>query len=239
MASGVVVCCRTSRRRVLVLGRGAVLQPEQVVRLQRLAEPRGLDGRQPVVRVVQQRELRAELAAHRLEHGGDVPQVGAAVPVLLRGQRRALRRLVVVALALGARLGGDAVHGVDARHRGLHPDRAEPQLQVLADRVEQLLGVAARGVPVGHDAGPGGPAEELVERQARDLGLDVPQGHVHGRDRRHGDRPAPPVRRAVEELPGVLDGSAGPGRRAAAPRARSGRSRPPARGRSACRRPGR
>ena len=44
----------------LVLGRRRVLHPEQVERLECLAEPRGLDRRQPVVHVVQQVRFRAE-----------------------------------------------------------------------------------------------------------------------------------------------------------------------------------
>ncbi len=37
------------------------------------------------------------------------------------------------------------------------------------------------------------------------FGLDVPQRHVDGGDRRHRDRAAPPVRAAIQELPDVFD----------------------------------
>ena len=66
---------RQRRRRVLPdqaeallqLGRDRVLHPEQVIRLQLLAQPRRLDRRQPVVDVVQQVEVGPELAPRALE----------------------------------------------------------------------------------------------------------------------------------------------------------------------------
>ena len=47
-------------------------------------------------------------------------------------------------------------------------------------------------------------AEQLVERHVRGLGLDVPERHVDGADRGHGDRAAAPVGALVEVLPDVL-----------------------------------
>src|SRR5690606_11477076 len=47
-------------------------------------------------------------------------------------------------------------------------------------------------------------AEQLVERHAGDLGLDVPQRHVDGGDGGHGDGAAAPVGALVEVLPDVL-----------------------------------
>ncbi|VEH36065.1 Uncharacterised protein [Cellulomonas fimi] len=154
---------------------------------------------------MQQRQLGPELVADRLEHPGQVPQVRARVPVLLGGQRDALRGLVVVPAARAGVLRGDPVDLVDAGHRGLHADRAEPELLVVADRVEQLGQVPAARVPVRHDPGPARAAQQLVERHAGVPRLDVPQRDVDGRDRRHRHGTAPPVRRPVEELPRVLD----------------------------------
>ena len=192
-------------QRLLVFGRGAVLEPEQVVGFQRLAQLRGLDRGHPVVPVVQQREFRAELVPHRLEHGGQVAEVGAGVPVLLLRERAAPGRFVVVALPGGLGLGRDAVDGLDPGDRGLDPDRLVAQLQVLTDRVEERGQVRAGGVPVGAQPVPGRPAQELVDRHPGELALDVPQRHVHGGDRGHRDRAAAPVRGPVQELPGVLD----------------------------------
>lgn len=83
-------------QRFLVLGRGAVLEPEQVVRLQVLSQSGGLDRRHPVVSVVQERDVGTELVAHRLEHTGQMVQVGARVPVLLDRLRAASGRFMVV-----------------------------------------------------------------------------------------------------------------------------------------------
>ena len=65
-------------------------------------------------------------------------------------------------------------------------------------------GLAVR-VAIHHHALAARAAEELVSGQSGDLSLDVPQGHVHRRDRRHRHRSAAPVRTPVQVLPGVLD----------------------------------
>jgi len=81
-----------------------------------------------------------------------------------------------------------------------------PDLARTLSRVaEQGRGVGATGVGVDHDAVAGRPAEKLVHRQSGNLALDVPERGIHRGDRRHGDRPAAPVRPAVEVLPHVLD----------------------------------
>lgn len=67
---------------LLVLRGGAVLEPEEVVRLQLLAEAGRLDGGEPVVGVVQERELGAELGTHRLQYVRHVTEIGVGVPVL-------------------------------------------------------------------------------------------------------------------------------------------------------------
>ena len=46
--------------------------------------------------------------------------------------------------------------------------------------------------------------QQLVERHARQLGLDIPQRHVDRRDRAHRHRAAPPIGAAIEILPDVL-----------------------------------
>jgi hypothetical protein len=60
-------------------------------------------------------------------------------------------------------------------------------------------------VAVDHHAGAAGAAQQLVQRQAGDLGLDVPQGHVDGGDGGHGHRTTTPVGALVQVLPDVLD----------------------------------
>ncbi len=199
-------------QRRLVLPRRRVLQPEQVVGLQVLAQARRLNGCHAVVAVVQQRQFGPELVAYGFEDARHVAQVGAGVPDLLGGAGGALLlgaagRFVVVAFALSCGGGRDAVHGVEAGDAALDADGAVARLQVGVDGVDELGDVAAGGVTVGEGAGAGGAAEQLVQRHVRGLGLDVPQGGVHGGDGSHGDRAAPPVGTPVEVLPGVLDGA--------------------------------
>ena len=140
---------------------------------------------------MQQRDVGAELVAHRLEHAGEVVQVGAGVPVLLDRLRAAARGLVVVAHRRVADVGalrGDAVDRLQRRHAGLHADRLVPLLLVRADRVEQLGQLLAGRVPVGHQPVAARAAEQLVDRHPGRLALDVPQRHVDRRDRRHRHR---------------------------------------------------
>ncbi len=159
---------------------------------------------------MEERQLRAELRPYGLEDGGQVPHVGGGVPGLHDGPQPpatadTTRRLVVVALSAARARRGDAVHRVQAGDPGLDADGAVTQGQVGAYRVEQFWYVAAGGVSVGQGAGTTRAAEELVQGHSGVLGLDVPQLGVDGRDRRHGHGAAPPVRTAVEVLPGVLD----------------------------------
>ena len=59
----------------LVLGRGRVLEPEQPVRLEILAEPAGLDRGQTMMDVVEQMNVPAERIARFLEQLGDVAHI--------------------------------------------------------------------------------------------------------------------------------------------------------------------
>src|SRR5699024_2916724 len=103
---------------------------------------------------------------------------------------------------------GGVVHAVDLvqpGHPGLDPHRLETLLDVAADRVVEPVDRGAGGVGVGEQPGAGGAAEQLVQRLARLLRGDVPQGHVDRGDRAHRHRAAAPVRAAVEVLPDRLD----------------------------------
>lgn len=187
-------------QRLLVLGGCAVLQPERAVRLQVLAEAGRLNGCEAVVGVVQQRYLRAELRPYRLEHRGGVPQVGVGVPVLDQGPG------LLVEDARALFIGGvHPVDGLEAGNARLDADGGVALGQPRPYGVEEFGDVAPIGVAVGGEAVTGGAAEQLVERQARGLRLDVPQRDVHRGDGGHRDRAAPPVGAPVEVLPGVLD----------------------------------
>lgn len=181
---------------LLVLGRGRVLDPEHPEGFEVLAQVRGLDRGQPVVDVVQEVEVVAEL----LPYGGHVlghpVQVLAGVPALLRGQL-SVGRLVGVPLTLA-----HAVDLGDSGHGGLG---AEAAVAEPGDVVEELGDVVAAGMAVDGDPVAGGAAEELVDGESGDLALDAPQGHVDRGDGGHGDRTAPPVGALVEVLPNPLD----------------------------------
>jgi hypothetical protein len=71
--------------------------------------------------------------------------------------------------------------------------------------VEGLLDGLAVGVAIDHDPRAAGPAQQLVDGQAGELALDVPQRGVDRGDRRHGHRPPTPVGALVQVLPDVLD----------------------------------
>lgn len=134
-------------QRLLVLGGGAVLQPERTVRLQVLAEPGRLDGREAVVGVVEEWYPGAELGTYRLEHGGGVAEVGVRVPVLDQGPGL----LVEDALALCAG-GVHAVDGLEAGDARLDANGGVALVQPLPHGVEEFGDVAAVGVAVGGEA---------------------------------------------------------------------------------------
>jgi len=82
--------------------------------------------------------------------------------------------------------------------------RLVAELQVALDLGEAFLGVAAVRVAVDQHAVAAAAAQELVERHAGGLGLEVPKCRVDRRDRRHGDGPAPPISALRKVLPDVL-----------------------------------
>ena len=91
IASGVVVCCRTSRSASWFSAGVTSSSQNRSDVFERLAEPRGLLRGEPVMRVVQQLELRADVLTHLFEHAGHVAQVGVRVPDLLDRRGAAAR----------------------------------------------------------------------------------------------------------------------------------------------------
>ncbi|KEI44570.1 hypothetical protein GU90_10435 [Saccharopolyspora rectivirgula] len=73
---------------------------------ERFSELRRLQRGEPVVRVVQEDELRAELVAHGFEDARDVPQVGPGVPGLFGRSGSTSSRLVVVPAAVAGEAAG-------------------------------------------------------------------------------------------------------------------------------------
>jgi hypothetical protein len=142
------------------------------------------------VGIVQQLALEPVGVAQLLEQLGHEVEVLRRVPHGL-GRQSGVGGLVEHVAAT------DAVGLVDAGDAALRADRVVAQVDVLADRVNRLLEVAAVGVAVDQHAVAAPAAKQLVQRQAGLLALDIPQRGVDRGDRAHRHRPAPPVRAAV------------------------------------------
>ena len=197
---------RDRRRRVLadgaerrlVLRRDRILEPEQAVRLEALAQPRGFDRRQAVVHVVEQVDVEPDLAPKAVEQRWHEVQVALRAPHALE-RHPLLRRLVVEGAA------ADAV-GVDhAGNRALRAHRLVAHGDVFLHRLHGVVFGRAVGVAVDHHRVARRAAEQLIDRRVQRLAANVPERRVHGADRGHRHRPAPPVRALVEVLPDVLD----------------------------------
>ncbi len=198
-----MVCSRTSRSPAWFSRGRAVFEPEQVEGFERLPQPRRLDRRQSMVRVMQEWQLGPELGPDGIEDGGDMSEISRCVPRLFDREILAACRLVVVPLAF--RRTSDAVDRSAAGNARLDSDRAIAGREVLVDRIEQRGQVGSTRVAIGQKTGARGSAEQLVQGLPRDLRLDVPQCLVDGGDGRHRDRSSSPVATAIEVLPGVLD----------------------------------
>ena len=148
--------------------------------------------------VVEQVRIEAIRLANRLEQLRHVVEIAGGRPDVLGGHRR-VRGLVEELVAR------DAVRRSHARHTALRPDRLVAHFDVAAHLLDRFADVAAVGVPVHHHAGAGPAAQQLVQRQVRDLRLDVPERRVDRGDGRHRDGAAPPVGASIKVLPGVLD----------------------------------
>ena len=145
----------------LLRGQG-VLQEEQPVRLQLLCQTDGLDGRQPLVDVVEQFDLIPQF----------VPQVGKelhhSLAVLMR---------VVVGAGLAVLRGDDPL--LPLAHLApvdphLAPEIAVALLHILADVLLHLFWGGSVRVPVYRRGLTAFPAEQVVYRHVRHFALDVP-----------------------------------------------------------------
>ena len=149
--------------------------------------------------VVQQVQVVAIGVAQPGEQLRDVVHVFRGRPHLLMRQRLDHAAPILLCALAGA------VNRGQAGDADLAADGDMALVALAADGVDGLLDAHALGVGVDHRLLPRGAAQQLVQRHVRRLGLDVPQRHVDGRDRGHGDRPAPPIGALVEILPDVLD----------------------------------
>ncbi|MNR09872.1 hypothetical protein D3C85_1260940 [compost metagenome] len=70
---------------------------------------------------------------------------------------------------------------------------------------QDIVNRVAGGVAINHDTFTRCSAQKLIKRHSGGFGFDIPQRHIDGRNGRHRDRSAPPVRAFIEELPDVFD----------------------------------
>src|SRR6266567_4691357 len=124
-----------SSQGVLILGCGAVFEPEQVEGFQGSAQNRRLVRRESVVGVMQQRKLGAEFISDGCENSRYMSQVPSGVPCFLQGQSGSLGGLVVVTLTFGL-LHCHAVNLTEPRNPGLDADGLVALVEVKADRVK-------------------------------------------------------------------------------------------------------
>jgi hypothetical protein len=118
---------------------------------------------------MKQRQIRPELVAYFLENSWQMSQVGARVPVFLRGKIAAACGFVVVTFTGGLRLRGDTVEGADTGYRSLDAYCGVAQLAMVADGIEQFEQVPSRGVSIRAQTRSGRATEQLVHRKVRDL----------------------------------------------------------------------
>ena len=185
---------------VLLLGRQRVLEEERAVLLQLLAQLHGLAGRDPLVDVVQQLDLVAELRAQVLEqlrHGAG--RRGRAPRRSWDRSARRTSRLVGSLVEPGA-VGRPCRGSPPGRGRAGTPSPSPPGRSSSTSWMSRPLAWAysRRGEPALA-------AQQLIDGHVRPLALDVPERHVHAAHRVEQHRAVPPVRADVGRLPDVLD----------------------------------
>ena len=165
--------------RVRVEGAYRILVEVEPVRLEGVAEVRGLGGAEHRVGVEQQVDPVADRRPQRLRRRDRLDDAALRVP---------LRQPALVEGREGA---------VAQRRKALLPQ---------AERVlDQRLGGVAGEVPVDAHLLARRPAEQVVHRDAEPLPLEVPERDVDPGDRAHHDLPVRPERPARQLAPDVLD----------------------------------
>ena len=151
-----------------------------------------------MVHVVQEMDLVAAGLPDAGEEFRDEIEIPGRVPEVFPGQSR------FGGLVGGAAV-GNAVGMVDTRDAGLDPHRPETGCGRLVDPVDGFFRVTARDVGVHHDPVPALSPDQVVDRRAQDLSLDVPEGGIDGRNGGHVHSAAFPVGAFVEIMPDVFD----------------------------------
>src|SRR5512132_1463957 len=122
-----------------------------------------------MMRVVQQDQFLAELAARGLKDAGDVAQVSPGIPGLDLGRGATRRGLVLL-----APLGRYSVRRRNTWDSRLQPDSSVTVLAMLVHRIEQFRNVPPGCVGVDKTAGTASSTEQLIDRQTSRLPFDIP-----------------------------------------------------------------
>src|SRR4029077_5568985 len=183
---------------LLQLGGGGIFEPEEMVRLELFAEAGGFDGREAVMRVMEQVEVGTKFLAQAFEQAGDEIEVELGAPRIFSGRVffGGLVKHFAAADAVGAGETGDAA---------LRANGFVTELGILGDSRDGGIDVFAIGMAVDEDGVAGSAAEQLIDGNVEGFALDVPERSVDRGDRGHGDRAAAPVRAFVKVLPEVFD----------------------------------
>src|SRR5215813_3368669 len=182
----------------LHLCRNRVLEPEQMIRFQTLAQSRRFYGTQPVMYIVKQVQGWAKLRPQSLEQFGNGVKVQLAAPYILRRQTLLGRFVIHLPAA-------DSVSTGESRNAALRAHCLVTKLNVVRDRSYSLVDIVSVGVTIDEDCFARSSSEKLIYRSIERLASDVPQRCIHGANGRHRHWTSPPICAFVEILPGVLD----------------------------------
>eukprot|EP00756_Hemistasia_phaeocysticola_P014064 Hpha_TRINITY_DN15321_c1_g13::TRINITY_DN15321_c1_g13_i1::g.89682::m.89682 len=170
-----------------------VLEEEEAVGLKGLRKLDGTAARNTLVDVVEQLDLVTELLPRLLKKLGHKPHVGLRVEKARRGGRSV--HLIPDFALTGPHVVSTSTRAVSrlARHRALQTDVLKTLLHEVLRVRDHLRDGGARGVDVHRDALAHLAPEQLVDRHAGKLTLDVPERLVHTTKRIVEHRTTPPV----------------------------------------------
>ena len=185
---------------ILIIGRGWVFHPKQIVLLDFLAKSRCLSGQQPMMHIMQQLQIRSKAISNRLEDARHVPQIFLCIPNLL------IRQLAIFGdemFGISALAGRVTAFG-HARNAALKPNGFVSLVHIMRDRIEQGIQSWSGRMRVKQCAVPALAAKQLVKRKAGNFPFDIPQSQINRTIGRHRDRASAEIGAAIEILPDIL-----------------------------------
>src|SRR5687767_5962135 len=98
-----------------------------------------------------------------------------------------------------------AVYFLKTWNAALHAYGFVTLVAILAHMLQAVVQILAVGMAINQDLLTASAAQQLIQRHVGGFGLDIPQRHIHGGDRGHGDRSATPVGAAIKILPDIFN----------------------------------